>query len=213
MGVDVADDKFLNSKRVSAMMAVIRLYSIAFQRRELLTPCCVPDEGPALVVANHTAGLDPIVIQSSCKRPIFWIMDKAYYEQKSLMWLLRWAHMIPIDRTQPDSGAWRFALKTLRAGHVVGVFPEGRIERERELMPFQPGIAMLAASQGVPVCPIYIDGPQRNRSMLRCYLTRQRPTLRWGTLTPTKKQKLSRDGQVEWTAELQASIEALKQQM
>ena len=191
------------------MQGLVRFYSGVYQRRRVLSPCPVPADGPCLIVSNHTAGLDPIVIQSTCRRPIYWVMDKAYYEQKSLKWLLRWGKQIPIDRTQPDSGAWRAALRTLRAGNVVGVFPEGRIERDRELLPFQPGIAMLAASVGAPICPIYVEGPQRNRSMLRCFLTPQRPTLRWGETMPVNKGKLDRDGQVELTERVKAQIQAM----
>ena len=207
--VDVAYER---KWTVRAVKALVKLYAAGYQRRRVLVPCPLPDEGPALVAANHTAGIDPLVIQSTCDRPIIWIMDKAYYEQPGIKQVMKWAEMIPIDRENPDSTAWRAAMKMLKKGRIVGVFPEGRIERERTLMPFQSGVAMLAANQGVPFYPCFLDGRQRNKSMLRCFFLPQRPSVAWGEKLAVAKSKLKRDGMEALTTELRNRVEALRLQ-
>ncbi|MEL7237652.1 MAG: lysophospholipid acyltransferase family protein [Planctomycetota bacterium] len=204
------DPAYERKRTVLLAKGVVKLYAAGYQRRRVLVPCPIPDEGPALVAANHSAGIDPLVIQSTCRRPIIWIMDKAYYEQGFMKWLMQWSEMIPIDRENPDSSAWRTAMKMLKKGRIVGIFPEGRIERERKLLPFQSGVAMLAANHGVPFYPCYVDGPQRNKSMLRCFLVPQRPTVAWGEALPVKKGKLKRDGMESLTTELRRRVDALR---
>jgi 1-acyl-sn-glycerol-3-phosphate acyltransferase len=77
---------------------------------------------------------------------------------------------IPVERSGRDSSALRAALRALQAGRVLGVFPEGRIEKDRELLPFQSGPALLALRTGAPVFPAYLDGTQRGSSMLGVFL-------------------------------------------
>lgn len=174
------DSPIETTYKVRALHALACFYGKAYQRVEVKRPCPIPATGPALVAANHTAGLDPIAIQTTCPRPIFWVMTRDYYDRPSLKWLFEWTEMIPIDREGKDAGAWRAAMRQLKAGRVVGVFPEGRIERQRKLMPFQPGIGLLAARVGADVYPVYLDGLQRNQSMLRAFLQPQHPSVAWG---------------------------------
>ena len=57
--------------------------------------------------------------------------------------------------------ATRQALRALRDGNLLGIFPEGRLEPTRELLPFHPGAALLAVKTGAAVYPAYIDGTHR----------------------------------------------------
>ncbi len=163
-----------------AIRQFVNFYGRAFQQRELHNPCPIPPRGPALIAANHTAGLDPIAIQSACPRIITWVMTSDFYDVPSLKWFMEYAQMIRIERGGNDSGAWRSAMRVLGEGRVVGVFPEGRIETTDELLPFDPGIALLAVRGGADIFPVYLDGRQRNTPMLNTYLAPQSPSLAWG---------------------------------
>ncbi len=90
-------------------------------------------------------------------------------------------HAIPVERSGKELSATRAALRALQEGRVVGIFPEGRIERTRELMPFEAGVAMLASRSGADVYPAYLDGTQRAESdMLAAFTRRQSATLAFG---------------------------------
>lgn len=122
----------------------------------------IPDRvGPEglIVIANHTAGVDPLLIQAVCPFEIRWMMAQDM-QVESLGWLWKFAKVISVDRA---SGATRMGLKTaadhVRQGEAVGIFPEGHLERPpRMLLPFQPGLGVLVRRTGAPVMQIVIDG-------------------------------------------------------
>lgn len=130
------------------------------------------DDGRAIIiVANHTAGVDPLLIQSAFPYEIRWIMSS------DMRWpifdpIWSWSRVIFVEQG-PESGAGiRKALDALRAGEVVGVFPEGRIERPAgAILPFKAGIGVLVRRSGAEVLPVLIRGtpesPTARKSLFR----------------------------------------------
>jgi len=114
--------------------------------------------GPMIVVCNHTAGIDPMLVQSACRFYVRWMMAE------DMKWgglAGVWSHfeIIFVDRTKPDSKALREAVRAIRGGEVIGVFPEGKIERPRgQLLAFQSGVGAMVALTGAPVLPMFIRG-------------------------------------------------------
>lgn len=114
--------------------------------------------GPLIVVANHTAGVDPLLIQAAVPYEIRWIMAQDM-RAPALERLWRYTDIIFIDRQNRDSRGVREALRHLKAGGVIGLFPEGHIERPAEqLMVFEEGVGVLIARSGAPVLPVVIEG-------------------------------------------------------
>lgn len=116
--------------------------------------------GPMIVVANHTAGIDPLLVQSNCRFWIRWLMAEDM-RIGQLEWLWRWAQIITVDRSKQraDTASIRSALRYLKQQGVVGIFPEGVIERPAEVLkPFEPGVGMLIARTGARVLPVIIRG-------------------------------------------------------
>ena len=122
----------------------------------------IPRTGAGVIVAPHRSWLDPACVGGACPRPIrFLIMDRVYHSPRT-HWFYRGLHSIPVAADGSDSiRALRAALRALRAGELVGVFPEGRVFSEAEPGPVQPGAALLAVQAGVPVVPMYIRGSGR----------------------------------------------------
>ena len=87
----------------------------------------LPRSGPAIVVANHVSGLDPLLLVSASRRPLRFIVAREQYRRPELKWLLRAMGCIPVDRERQPQKALRHALRSLREGEVVALFPEGRI--------------------------------------------------------------------------------------
>ena len=148
-------------------------YARIYHRLEVRSPCQLPRRGPAILVCNHISGLDPVLIQSVCPRLIVWMMAREYYEQPGLRWIFEQVMAIPIDRGRRDMSAMRRAMRAVAEGHVLGVFPEGKIEPARKLLAFQTGVASMAIKTAVPVYPAHIEGTQRGKSMLQAYLKPQ----------------------------------------
>lgn len=114
--------------------------------------------GPLIVVANHTAGVDPLLVQASCPFEIRWVMaEDMRLPAFDAFW--RWAGIIFVDRRANSAPALREAMRHLEDGGVIGIFPEGGIERPpRTILPFMRGIGLLIARTGAPVLPVIIDG-------------------------------------------------------
>jgi 1-acyl-sn-glycerol-3-phosphate acyltransferase len=74
--------------------------------------------------------------------------------------LMRGMHHIPVDRAAGMS-SYATALRALRAGEIVGVFPEATISRSFEIKDIKTGAVRMAASTGVPLLPTVIWGSQR----------------------------------------------------
>jgi 1-acyl-sn-glycerol-3-phosphate acyltransferase len=118
----------------------------------------VPREGPAIVVANHTSFLDPIVLGSACPRKIHFIVLQWMYDWWRLRWFYWGMETIPVRAEEGDPRAIRLALWRLKCGQVVGLFPEGARSGDGVLREGKMGVALLAALSGVPVIPCFIHG-------------------------------------------------------
>lgn len=175
-----------------------------------LTPCTIPRLGPAILVCNHTAGLDPVLIQSVCPRIVVWMMASEYYDLPMMRWVFEAVQAIPVDRDGKDLAATRAGLRALKAGRVLGVFPEGRIETSRELLEFQVGVALLAIKSGAPVYPAYLDGTQRGREMAASVLRPCRATIAFGPELEFDRADVSRENLAAATAIIRGGLEELK---
>lgn len=151
----------LGDVRSGLMFAWTRFYLRMFHRMEVRGLEHVPtteSPGPLVVVANHTAGIDPLLVQVHCPFWIRWMMAQDM-RVPQLEFLWRWARIIFVDRSRGELASVRESLRELRAGGVLGIFPEGGIERPAEqVRPFEPGVGMLIARSGARVLPAIIRG-------------------------------------------------------
>jgi 1-acyl-sn-glycerol-3-phosphate acyltransferase len=146
---------------------LIQVYARLYHRLHVTNPQLAQSlTGPAIVVANHTSGIDPLLIQAACPREIRWMMG-ADMAVDRLGWLhLRpiwdWSGIIRVDRSGNDRTSVRKALDYLAAGGIIGIFPEGKIATPRgSLLPFMPGIGLIAARSAAPIlCVTIADTPE-----------------------------------------------------
>jgi 1-acyl-sn-glycerol-3-phosphate acyltransferase len=170
----------------------------------------LPKHGAVILVSNHTSGLDPFILQSVLDRVVIWMMATEYYNIKAMTWFFRAIDAIPVDRDGRDMASVRAGLRALKEGRVLGVFPEGRIETSTELLPFQTGVAMMAIRTGVPVYPAYLDGTQRNKSMVGAFLGRNRVTVAFGPEVKFDRNDTSREGLEAAAATIRDAVDSLR---
>lgn len=187
-----------------------RLFCRVYHRVGTIDPPKLPREGPAILVCNHVSGLDPMLIQSTCRRLIIWMMAREYYDIRTLTWLYKLVGAIPVERSGRDLAATRAALRALHQGRVVGVFPEGKIETDQNLLPFQTGVALMAIKTGVPVYPAYLDGTQRGKEMLDAIAHPNRAVIRFGPAVEFARDSTSKDSLEEATDRIREAIWALR---
>lgn len=141
-------------------------------------------QGPAIIVANHTSGIDPLVIQAACPREIRWMMG-ADMAVERLGWLhlkpiWDWSGIIRVDRSGNDRTSVRKALDYLESGGIVGIFPEGKIARPRgTVLPFMPGIGLIASRSKAPIVCVMIRGTPECEGIVESLRTRSRSAVRF----------------------------------
>ncbi|HEX2971467.1 MAG TPA: lysophospholipid acyltransferase family protein [Tepidisphaeraceae bacterium] len=118
----------------------------------------IPAEGGALLLSNHQSNLDPVLLAVQLQRKISFIAKSELFESPFFSWLIRSLNAFPVRRGETDIGAIKEAIRRLREGRVLTMFPEGTRTRTGLIGKIQPGIAMLIRRAGVPVIPAVIDG-------------------------------------------------------
>jgi 1-acyl-sn-glycerol-3-phosphate acyltransferase len=195
------------------LQAANRVFTHSYHHVEVFAPCRLPKSGSAILVCNHTSALDPHLIQSPCRRLITWMMAKEFYDLWYLKPVFEQLGVIPVTRSGRDTSATRAAMRALKNGQLVGIFPEGRIETSREFFPFQTGVALMAMKTRVPVYPAFLDGTQRNTSMLAALLQPQRARVIFGDEVKFDRGDTSREGLEAATAVIEGAVAALRDRM
>ena len=119
---------------------------------------------------------------------------------------------IPVNRDGTDLGATKAALRALKNGEVIGIFPQGGIREAEGSLEGKSGVALLALRTGAPVVPFRVEGSPNVPSVLRAVLTPSRMTVRHGPplrFTPTGEGKPSRKELEEVTARILDAVAAL----
>ena len=117
------------------------------------------DPGPALFVLNHSWWMDAPMLCLLCRRRRISVVaaGEMFTGVRSLA--MRSLRCIPVDRAAgADLSFFHEALRRLRAGRCVAIFPEGALNPTETLLPFKQGAALLALQAGVPVIPVYSAG-------------------------------------------------------
>ncbi len=136
-----------------------------FYRLRVLHAERIP-EGPLLVCANHSSAIDPLFICFSLGRGrhVRFMAKKEAMETPVLGAFLSSIGVFGVDRGRSDVNAVKTAMRILRDGGIVGMFPEGTRRRE-DGAEAKTGAVMLAARTGASLLPVYI--PRRKRLFSR----------------------------------------------
>ena len=125
----------------------------------------LPATGGAVVAINHTSYFDFTfaglpAYKQGLGRKVRFMAKKEVFDHKITGPLMRSLRHIEVDR---DSGAASFAaaVAALKAGELVGVYPEATISRSFEIKEFKSGAARMAIEAGVPIVPHIVWGAQR----------------------------------------------------
>ena len=144
---------------------ILKMIFAPFVKTRVLRPEAGRRKGAWILASNHISHFDPPLLGVAARRKIDWMaMVELFRNPFSGAWL----HAIdgfPVDRASLDRASVRMALTRLRAGHVVGMFPEGGIRdgarSALEGAPLRAGVAGLSQMTGAPVVPCVIMGSDR----------------------------------------------------
>jgi len=123
----------------------------------------VPRAGGAVLASNHVSHLDFVFVGLGARpsgRLVRFMAKKAVFDHPVAGPLMRGMKHIPVDR-EAGASSYAEALRRLRAGEVIGVFPEATISRSFQPKEFKTGAVRLARATRTPLIPVAVWGTQR----------------------------------------------------
>jgi 1-acyl-sn-glycerol-3-phosphate acyltransferase len=140
----------------------------------------LPVKGPAILLANHTCSADPAFLTTGCARPLSFLIAREFYLLPMLRALFDYIHCVPVTRNGTDVLAVRTALRRLRDGRVLCIFPEGDLSNagRPQPRPGKAGVALLALRSQAPVIPAWIEGGPQTWDVTTAWLRPSRRRVR-----------------------------------
>jgi len=118
----------------------------------------IPKKGAFIFVSNHQSYLDPILLGCSTGRLLNYMARDTLFKKPVSRWAMRRVRSFPVKRGQGDAPALKTALKILKSGNPLVMFPEGTRVKDGNLKRGKPGVGFIVAKAGVPVIPAYVHG-------------------------------------------------------
>lgn len=127
----------------------------------------IPKDGAVVIAGNHKNISDQFLVFLATKRVVNYMAKREYFDG-ALAPLFRWAGCIPVNRDGFDAAAVRRAIKILKRGGAVGIFPEGTRNRtDKSLLAFKTGAAAIAKRGNALIVPFAISGEYRKNGNLK----------------------------------------------
>lgn len=164
----------------------------------------IPDTGAVIVAPNHKSSFDPPIVGVAIKNRLVHYMAKAeLFKNPMFGWVLRKMGAFPVKRGTVDRMAIKQAVRELKNGHVLGIFPEGTRIKKDGLGRFHSGMASLALMTGVPIVPVAVLGTST--------LPKKKETIAIliGEPVVVEKQKVNDDKVAELNDRVKQEIEKL----
>ncbi|UPR56015.1 MFS transporter [Vibrio sp. ED004] len=120
----------------------------------------LPEKGGALIVCNHVSYMDALLLSAVCPRLIRFVMEEDYTKLPPIRRFLKRAGVIPISATNRNSirNAFKEVERALHEGHIVCIFPEGKLTSDGEVAEFMRGMELIIKRSPVPVIPMALKG-------------------------------------------------------
>jgi 1-acyl-sn-glycerol-3-phosphate acyltransferase len=144
------------------VVSSLRVLFWPFTRCRFLGRGNIPADGAAILAPNHVSHFDPPFISAAARRQVDWMAMRELFQMPVVGAVLTRIGTFPVTMGEMDRAAVRTALERLRAGRMLGLFPEGGLRTGPtsvlEGAPLRPGVAALAQMTQAAVVPATIIG-------------------------------------------------------
>lgn len=165
----------------------------------------VPKTGPLIVASNHVSYFDPPVLGTASPRRLSYMAKEELFHIPVLGAAIRAVGAYPVDRAGSATAAIKRSVEVLRAGGVIGIFPEGGRNRTGAAEA-RGGVALLASLGKAPVVPARLVGTARANRLQQFRVYFGKP------LSLPKDRKASREEMANFTDEVMRAIRSLPAQ-
>ncbi len=170
------------STTITSLWSVLVFYVRFWARVRRVGPCTVPREGPVILAANHTSGIDALLILSTCPhRLVGFLVDQRYYHAPIAGWFMRLVNCVPVNREKPGKSFLAQSLRHLKAGQCLGIFPQGTyVSPDEEDPEAKSGVGLLALRTDAPVIPVHLSGTRYDYNPFLALFRRHKARVRYG---------------------------------
>ena len=152
-----ANEADWDSNAINIIDGWMRVYCRRFHRLKA-DPLILPENGGVIVVCNHVSGLEPLIKLTACKRPLRFMIAKEEYEAPVINRLFRGIGAIPVERTGRPEVSFRAAIKALKDGEALGVYPHGGFCLDDEDKVIKGGVLRLSKLTAAKIIPTRATG-------------------------------------------------------
>jgi 1-acyl-sn-glycerol-3-phosphate acyltransferase len=152
----------------------------------------IPESGSAVIAANHVTNMDPFAIGQPTQRRVHFMGKKELFQSTFGKWFQESGNSFPVDRSRADLGAIKTAIRILKAGQLLVIFPQGT----RGGKAAKDGVGFIALKGAAPIVPAGI-------SLLPNWFGGKRYVIRYGQPIPPEGTS------EELTSKVMAAIERL----
>ena len=129
----------------------------------------MPQQGPALLIANHQSFLDPLIVGLVARRPLVYLARKTLFRNRYFAAMIRSLNAVPIDQEGIGKEGIRTILEQLQFGKAIIVFPEGARTPDGDMHQLKAGIHLLIKRTQAPIVPVGIAGAYQAWPIWRAY--------------------------------------------
>ncbi len=121
----------------------------------------IPNEGGFILAANHLSNWDPPFLGTFVKREVNYMGKEELFKNPVMAAVCRALHVFPVKRGAADKTAIKTAIKILRDGNCLGIFPEGTRSKTGKMGKPETGVSLIAAMTKAPVIPAAIINTEK----------------------------------------------------
>ncbi len=143
------------------LCAIVRCFVSLLFRVKVVGSENIPQEGGFLLCSNHISNWDAPILQVFIKRRIYYMAKAELFHAFGVGLILKLIKAIPVKRSGADFNSIKLAIKTVKNGDVLGIFPTGQREKVKGEGEVKSGVGFLAVKTDAPVVPINIKASYR----------------------------------------------------
>jgi len=140
---------------------VLRMINRIYCRSTVIGKEHIPAKGGYILACNHISNLDPFIIGVTTLRQLNFMAKEEMFRSKIGSFYWHQVGAFPIKRDEADFRAIREAIRRLKRGKLLVMFPEGTRGTAQRAKKINPGVGLLVQKAGVPVIPIHLKGTEQ----------------------------------------------------
>ena len=121
----------------------------------------IPKDGAFILAANHVSNWDPPFLGTFIDRDVYYMGKIELFKNPVMAAICRGLHVFPVKRGAADKTAIKTAVKILKEGNCLGIFPEGTRSKTGKLGKAEAGISLIAAMTKAPIIPAAIVNTEK----------------------------------------------------